>query len=329
MSASVLRSSPSNHPAVHCKHKPHCSGDLVKEEASTVSPATTSHTPQITPSQDVGKPHKSKTKKRNKKKRKPAVVCLDTRDQCLKIINNNRIVKDKPLIQEFVRLPTRISTFSVWPKKRAQKPEALAIAGFYYTGSNDKVQCYHCEAIVDNWSRKDDVWKRHAVISPYCGHVRQCKGDEYIVTVLGHDNLLFDGSDVVTADEIVNSSTVASGGSVLTSGATSAAVSQSSSLAKSSLSIPVQEQGDDHSVQVFSFEGHCTNRHPKNMTTSEPELFREQFDCKICYEFPANTVILPCGHMASCSQCISSLTKCPICRSSIDGTVLAIMTTIR
>jgi len=41
--------------------------------------------------------------------------------------------------------------------------------------------------------------------------------------------------------------------------------------------------------------------------------------CKICFEKPINTVIIPCGHLCSCSSCVPSIKSnlCPICRQNI------------
>ena len=39
--------------------------------------------------------------------------------------------------------------------------------------------------------------------------------------------------------------------------------------------------------------------------------------CKICMTYETNTLILPCNHMVSCSDCVKHLQKCPVCRSRI------------
>lgn len=42
--------------------------------------------------------------------------------------------------------------------------------------------------------------------------------------------------------------------------------------------------------------------------------------CKICMEKQVAVVILPCGHLCSCTDCASSLTcSCPICRKRFKG----------
>lgn len=49
----------------------------------------------------------------------------------------------------------------------------------------------------------------------------------------------------------------------------------------------------------------------------------EKETCKICFNAPRNTVILPCGAFEFCNGCVQILVKdgrlCPTCRGSIDG----------
>ncbi len=40
--------------------------------------------------------------------------------------------------------------------------------------------------------------------------------------------------------------------------------------------------------------------------------------CVICMENEKNIVFLPCGHIASCFSCASSLHSCPLCRVKIS-----------
>lgn len=44
----------------------------------------------------------------------------------------------------------------------------LAEAGFFYLGSEDKVQCPFCKGIVSNWEVSDDPFKEHAKHFPHC-----------------------------------------------------------------------------------------------------------------------------------------------------------------
>ena len=43
--------------------------------------------------------------------------------------------------------------------------------------------------------------------------------------------------------------------------------------------------------------------------------------CKICMDNQIAIVFLPCGHLISCVSCSIALSKCPLCRERIRGTV--------
>ena len=45
--------------------------------------------------------------------------------------------------------------------------------------------------------------------------------------------------------------------------------------------------------------------------------------CRVCYSAEMDTVFIPCGHMATCTECARNLSVCPICRTSIRGSVRA------
>ncbi|CAL8332304.1 unnamed protein product [Gadus morhua 'NCC'] len=48
----------------------------------------------------------------------------------------------------------------------------LARAGFYYTGSADRVQCFSCRKTVENWCTGDQPVERHKEVSPSCQFLR-------------------------------------------------------------------------------------------------------------------------------------------------------------
>lgn len=56
----------------------------------------------------------------------------------------------------------------------------LAKAGFYFLEAPDRLKCYSCNIILDDWSITDGIWAEHAFWSPSCKHLRDKKGDAYI-----------------------------------------------------------------------------------------------------------------------------------------------------
>lgn len=65
-----------------------------------------------------------------------------------------------------------------------------------------------------------------------------------------------------------------------------------------------------------------------SVCTADPSMLKQENKelkdltiCKICLDEKVSIVFLPCGHLVSCPQCAPALTKCPICRKGIKGTV--------
>ncbi|XP_046571398.1 baculoviral IAP repeat-containing protein 7-like [Haliotis rubra] len=53
----------------------------------------------------------------------------------------------------------------------------------------------------------------------------------------------------------------------------------------------------------------------------ENRALRDENTCKVCLDRTSCVVFLPCGHLVSCAECAPALSKCPICRAHIRGTV--------
>lgn len=62
----------------------------------------------------------------------------------------------------------RLTSFQHFPRTEEVSAERLARAGFYFTGEADKVCCFSCHAMVEDWNRGDTPLKRHQQASPNC-----------------------------------------------------------------------------------------------------------------------------------------------------------------
>lgn len=56
------------------------------------------------------------------------------------------------------------------------------------------------------------------------------------------------------------------------------------------------------------------------LASTAPPL-AESNECVICMSAEKNTAIIPCGHLATCSECVLNLRECPICRTVKTGTL--------
>ncbi|XP_069495171.1 inhibitor of apoptosis protein-like isoform X3 [Ambystoma mexicanum] len=66
----------------------------------------------------------------------------------------------------------RISTFSNFPPNVPVSERSLARAGFYYTGLNDKVKCFSCGLMLDNWKKGDNALEKHKQLYPSCNFLQ-------------------------------------------------------------------------------------------------------------------------------------------------------------
>ncbi|CAF0793976.1 unnamed protein product, partial [Didymodactylos carnosus] len=79
----------------------------------------------------------------------------------------------KPMLSE----ATRLSTFSLWPHSSCRwlSPEAMAAAGFYYSGlkdNDDRALCFACTVCLVCWEPLDMPTSEHERHSPNCPFVK-------------------------------------------------------------------------------------------------------------------------------------------------------------
>ena len=53
----------------------------------------------------------------------------------------------------------------------------------------------------------------------------------------------------------------------------------------------------------------------------ENENLKTNLTCKICIAEPIGELFLPCRHLVCCVKCAVSISKCPLCRERIVGTI--------
>ncbi|XP_029458275.1 baculoviral IAP repeat-containing protein 2 [Rhinatrema bivittatum] len=66
----------------------------------------------------------------------------------------------------------RMSTFYAFPSNVPVSERSLAQAGFYYTGVSDKVKCFSCGLMLDNWKSGDNALEKHKQLYPSCSFIQ-------------------------------------------------------------------------------------------------------------------------------------------------------------
>ncbi|KAK3770060.1 hypothetical protein RRG08_043218 [Elysia crispata] len=97
---------------------------------------------------------------------------------------NGKQSKCKYIIRhpEFEDKKCRQGTFITWPKLHASlfPSDLMVMAGFYYSGFMDKVQCFACGVSLYNWSPPADPARQHAKASPSCHFLMDTCGQDFI-----------------------------------------------------------------------------------------------------------------------------------------------------
>ncbi|XP_065348329.1 uncharacterized protein LOC135944969 isoform X2 [Cloeon dipterum] len=86
--------------------------------------------------------------------------------------------------RQYSTLQSREKSFKIWPKQLAQKPEVLSTAGFFYTGSGDRVICFQCGGGLKDWDPKDNPWVEHAKWFSRCPYLSIKRGKKFIDDII-------------------------------------------------------------------------------------------------------------------------------------------------
>ncbi|KAL4225166.1 hypothetical protein ACF0H5_015858 [Mactra antiquata] len=251
---------------------------------------------------------------------------------------NLGIVVTRPKYSKYAVITTREETFKHWTK--TTNALEMARAGFVYSGKADITSCFYCGITLKDWPVSACPYEQHAIASPDCGHLIHCKGLEFIqaCSETHFDSSNNDTCDVVDTVELSikrNKEAVALAREYVLD----------EDLLKRSIKLSIRNdptrkftatdlvklcQELDEGSSYDSKEESSEDNHEDNCNISEDleqtnRRLKEPVMCKICYDAFACVVIVPCGHLAVCSQCVSALLKCAICRGEIKGTVRAVM----
>ncbi|XP_055327739.1 baculoviral IAP repeat-containing protein 7-like [Paramacrobiotus metropolitanus] len=263
-----------------------------------------------------------------------------------------RSAEDDPLyVPSMAEYRDRFGTFANWPEDRIQSPRDLALAGLFYTGRNDRVQCFYCGQQIERWDPQDDAWTEHAKWSPSCGYLVEKKGRDFIEGVLERFGLSNSSSGFEEAPSSYSSSSRGSSYS-------DASMSDDDDLEPEERLIKEAYQrqcNPDYVQEALQKRRNCAYPKFRNVeeiikavkeietqhelkkklieankieakTTEVPltleeenERLRQERRCKVCLDKPCNMVFQPCGHAACCHTCSEKLQSCPVCRQSIQS----------
>lgn len=207
-----------------------------------------------------------------------------------RMANENAVVDTPgPAKMQFVTVSSRIKSFFEWPRGLRVDIARLAEAGFYYTGRGDKTKCFYCDGGLYDWESDDDPWTEHARWYSACPYVRLVKGDDYIQNVIS-------SSACITADE------------------------------KFSCHATIKSFTSDED-KIDNRKTCLGNDDNKCSSSSDGVVDRDYLACDssklcvVCLSTKRQVCFVPCGHVATCAQCVVALNKCPICINRFSSVI--------
>ncbi|KAL4225671.1 Baculoviral IAP [Mactra antiquata] len=269
--------------------------------------------------------------------------------------NDSGIIEAKPRFGNYSILSNRIKTFYSWPTCKTQKTKDMSMAGFVYSGRDDIVQCFFCGVSLKDWPKNACPWEQHVIANPQCGHVKLCKGINYIERITRQKNsqhIFDDSNDVIDMVQVAmqrnpvaveaarefcdDEDKLRQAIKILMK------TNKSSSFtAEKLIRIVTDEEAynennsecktDDVIGEHYTLDeanGLETDAGDSDVEKDDEELslkLHDSVNCTICYNAIRSVITLPCAHLVCCSQCVSALKECAICRVEIKGTVRAIM----
>lgn len=205
-------------------------------------------------------------------------------------------------------------------------PGDLALAGLFFTGSADKVQCSFCRGKLYNWRPRDIPFHEHLRNFPNCNFVRKIKQVKLNLTT---------SIAAESKSDILGHFPAAL--SLLNAGYNTAGLIQAIlhlSQTETLTLTDIQEELIAKSYQQFNVsnpirpEDDTTLLHhesPILQTDKVLELEKENIDlkikhlCTVCSFNISNMLLLPCRHLACCQECSHNLVTCPVCNNAIVG----------
>ncbi|KAL6117937.1 xiap [Pungitius sinensis] len=192
--------------------------------------------------------------------------------------------------------------------------ERLARAGFYSSGTGDKVLCFRCGGGLKGWQPEEDPWEEHAKHYPGCSFLITEKGQEYV------NGIQLQDPRRNRAASTNRNGFSGHGNEVLESVMAQKAVGMGlePSVVEKTILEKISKTGSDYSTLEALVEDSLNNSQKQDEDPLEKlrELQREKL-CKICMDRDIGIVFIPCGHLVTCTKCSVSFTKCPICCGAI------------
>jgi len=215
----------------------------------------------------------------------------------------------------------RIDSFAgKWPKESPMIVEDLAKAGFVYKGPDDKVQCVYCRGIIYRWEAKDTALGEHARHFPDCAFVAKVTSESPRLQFPAAQVLLNMGYDQSKVEQVLD---LLEKEGVMEP-TTDDIVDALFTLEDKFTEMESQKLQEKRRESTSSSQGGSETAPVSDEVLKlreENQKLKDSNTCKVCLDTPVETLLLPCRHLVTCSECANKVSVCPMCRVKIIGTV--------
>ncbi|XP_072400568.1 putative inhibitor of apoptosis [Diabrotica undecimpunctata] len=207
---------------------------------------------------------------------------------------------------EYRSLSKRLTSYKNWPISHPIKPIHLSIAGFSYTGHNDKVRCKFCDTSVNKWLATDIPMKKHKATCCFRKLFRKIKKLVSYEERLNTFAKWFgdDACQHAKAGYFFNGS----------------ALRFVAMTDVSSYEVRLKTfESQDLAKEGFFYSGFKYIVHTDMCILLMSAEVRANTDkcCRICLNAELQIVFMPCRHLVTCTDCGYIVDKCAMCRCVI------------
>lgn len=82
----------------------------------------------------------------------------------------------------------RMMTFELWPARDRIDIRQMAMAGFYYLGTSDIVECFCCKLNLHEWLDTDNPFEEHKKYNKFCPYLFNLERNNTITQVAKDDD---------------------------------------------------------------------------------------------------------------------------------------------
>ena len=205
-----------------------------------------------------------------------------------------------PIRSDFVSYNKRVESFRDTNFSNfVISQEDFASAGFYFYMEAEKVSCYYCHLILNDWDITDDVWIEHERFEPAC-----------VLVKLNAD--LIKKNKQIYSDEAKR---------FISKSFTNDFIEKlkedySPSLIRKAI-LKRFIDGDYNFISVEEGKEYIENYKEYEEVVNLVSSPSDTYSCNVCATNLIEINYHPCGHIYACSMCAPCFSKCPLCQQPI------------